>query len=437
MTVLKRWAIAAVAAATVMAAGASQPDKPGSGGEQELRDHLENLDSAKKRQLEEKRLQFKSLSLEKRNQLRKLHQDLQAEENREELERVMKAYFEWVLTLSVSERAHLNSITDPEERLRLVARYRASPGKPPWRRGDFSGGPPTGLSFAPRNTYREFGETLRIWAGPYVANRAEELAALLPPEKQASWKASLQKVRSETTDGDKDLWRALLPWYLAGPIQDLPITDTDVTDFEKLLPPDTRKWYAETPHDMKTEIRRGIRGMISYLFGGGDPTLIGLVSAEELAEFEKSLPPDPQGYLARLPKHVRSGHLRLTYFLSKLPSFMREDRENRFSPGRGGSPRGDQRHDGSPGPRRDPRNDFRDRGDGPPPAPGEARPDLPDMSPLPGDMQPPPDMRQPWPGDLKPPSGRVPTGRPGTQGQPGDAPDNPQSCVPVLREGIV
>ncbi len=433
MTVLKRWAIAAVAAATVMAAGASQSDNPGSGSEQELRDHLENLDSAKKRQLEEKRLQFNNLSPEKQKQLRKLHQDLQADENREELERVMKAYFEWVLTLSVSERAHLNSITDPEERLRLVTRYRASPGKPPWRRPDFSGGPPTGQSFAPRNTYREFGETLKVWAGPYVASRAEELAALLPAEKQANWKACLQKIRSETTDGDKDLWRALLPWYLAGPTQDLPITDTDVNDFEKLLPPDTRKWYAETPHDMKPEIRRGLRGMISYLFGGGDPELTGLVSAEELAEFEKSLPPDPQGYLARLPKHVRSGHLRLTYFLSKLPSFMREDR---FSPGRGGSPRGDQRHDGSPGPRRDPRNDFRDRGDGHPPAPGESRPDQPDMSPPPGEMQPPPDKRQPWPGDLKPSSGRGPTRHPGTQGQPGGATDKPQSWMSVLREGI-
>ena len=390
MTVLKRWTIATLAAATVVAAGAGESGNTRDGDERELRDRIERMEPAAKRQLLEKREQFRRLSAEKQDQLRQLHRDLQAEENREELERVMKAYFEWVRTLSASERSHLHSLTDPEERLQLVIKYRTSPGRRPWRRDGFGSYPPYGRGIS-RNTppgfVREVGETLKIWAGPYIATHADELAALLPPEEREKWKAHLQQVRSESTEGDKDLWRALVRWYLAGPAQDLPITDADVADFEKLLTPDTRKWYAETPLDLKIpSIQHGMRGMLHFLFASGSPDLKDLVTAEELNEFEKSLPPDRRDSLARLPAEMRSGQLRFSYFLSKLPEHLRGERDGRYSSGRGGPPHGDQRHDGPPEFRRGPRNDLRDRGDEPPP--GAMRPDRPGMQPPPGEMRP-------------------------------------------------
>ena len=170
-------------------------------------------------------------------------------------------------------------------------------------------------------------------------------------------------------------------------LADLPITDADVADFEKLLTPDTRKWYAETPLDLKIpSIQHGMRGMLHFLFASGSPDLKDLVTAEELNEFEKSLPPDRRDSLARLPAEMRSGQLRFSYFLSKLPEHLRGERDGRYSSGRGGPPHGDQRHDGPPEFRRGPRNDLRDRGDEPPPGP--MRPDRPGMQPPPGEMRP-------------------------------------------------
>ncbi|MHB8898637.1 MAG: hypothetical protein ACYC6Y_07815, partial [Thermoguttaceae bacterium] len=108
MTVLERWAMAALAAATVAAAGAGGSAGGSDGERQARRDYVAQMEPAAKKQLEEKWQQFIRLKPEKQDQLRQLHRDLQAQENREELERVMRAYFEWVRTLSASERSHLD-----------------------------------------------------------------------------------------------------------------------------------------------------------------------------------------------------------------------------------------------------------------------------------------------------------------------------------------
>ncbi len=382
---------------------------------QELYSRIENMPPEKKQQLEDKWKKFRGLSKEKQNQLRQLHRDLQAQENREELERVMKAYFDWALALSAPERSHLDSLTDPEERFQLVAKYRMSAHKPPWRTVGFPFHRGKDL-----DRILEFGEALKSWAGPYIKTHVDELAALLPADQQEKWKAC---VRRESVE--KNLWQTLVPWYLAGPTEDLPITDADAAVFEKSLSADTKKWYIEASHDMKIEIRRGMRRMLHYLYWTGDPALKHLIDDEDLDAFERTLPPERREGLARLPEESRRVQLRYGCFLAKLPVQMRDDRNEGFGPGRGGPPRGDQRREGSQDPRRGLRGEPRDRDEGsrpgelrqgrsPMPAPfGPVPPNRPGMPPHPGSVPPDGPGMGPPPDDRQSPSGQTQSDRPG------------------------
>ena len=149
-----------------------------------------------KAQLQEKREHFKRLSEEKREQLHKLHDDLESSDNREELERIMEAYVEWALVaLSASERAHLNRIPDAEERVQQVIKYK---GFAEWRRRHFSGlGGFAGRPFGGRQFWRESPTPLSpkylAAVDRYVLRHADELVSLLPAEKQEAWKAAWKR----------------------------------------------------------------------------------------------------------------------------------------------------------------------------------------------------------------------------------------------------
>ena len=84
MTTLERWAMATLAAATVVAAGAGGPGDPGERDEQEIRKHIENMEPGDQRLLYDKQKRFFGLSDQKQEELRTLHRNLRAEENRED-----------------------------------------------------------------------------------------------------------------------------------------------------------------------------------------------------------------------------------------------------------------------------------------------------------------------------------------------------------------
>ncbi|MHB8903404.1 MAG: hypothetical protein ACYC6Y_31965, partial [Thermoguttaceae bacterium] len=173
---------------------------------------------------------------------------------------------------------------------------------------------------------------------------------------------------------------------------------------EGLPPGDLKKRFSENSSDTKIRtMQQGIRGMLHFLFGSGQPELKDLVTTEDLKEFEKSLPPDRRESLARLPQEMRIGQLRFSYFLSKLPSHMRSERDGFYSSRRGGPSHGDSRRDGPPDSRRGPGGGFRERSQDPPPdgmqpdgpgtqrppenelrSPGDYRPGRYDMGPPPG-----------------------------------------------------
>ena len=370
---------------------------------EERREYIQEMTANQKAQLLEKREHFKRLSEDKREQLHKLHDDLEISDHREELERVMKDYVEWALVaLSASERAHLDRIPDAEERVQQVIKYKWFAD---WRRrhpngpGGFTGRPVGGRQFWKDSPMPLSPEYLAA-VDRYVLRHADELAWLLPAEKREGWKARLEKARVESEAGKQRLWTLLVSWYLAGPTGDLPIRDEDVADFEEFVPQDFRKFFDRLSAEDKIRgFRERFRSVLLEHFASGNPALKDLVTQEELESYRRSLDQRYRDMLERWPQEVQEKSLRFWYFLSKIPGRSSGDRGNHSPFGRSGGAgpsSGDNRRGGPPGPKRGPEDEFGNRrndsprGDGPWNGPdmrrprGSGRPDRPPSEFAPG-----------------------------------------------------
>ena len=316
MTALNRWAIATLATATVIAAGAGGAGAPDDQEYQERRALIEKLEPGAKKQLLEKRERFLKLPPEEQKKLRQLHLALQNEPNREELEQVMEAYFEWVLKLSPSERAQLNNESSPEERVKRIARYKASSNVRRRRHGP--GGNPW-PSFSGRNPERmlvfrlvfEHYDVLKSWAGQFVADHASQLASRLPSENQTKWEASTQKA-AVTEDGkERALWRALARWYLAAdPREQLPLLEDDIENLKnRLSPKQTRNPLADIPTDrLVPAINEILRGIVREQLSRRSAELKDLITDAELKEHARKNPHIGEGFPKELADHMVRRH---------------------------------------------------------------------------------------------------------------------------------
>ena len=354
MTKPRRWALVTVAAAIVVVAAMGGADDPKNGDYQERREYIQNLDETAKKELLEKQERFLKLPREERERLCRLHQDLQKQENRDELEQVMDAYFQWVRSLSYSERAQLNSETSPEERIKRIVRYKAAPS---WDRRRHGGPGSAWAGFGGRTHekmlifgfFRKHADVLITWAGTYVAENRVLLADLLPEKAREEWDRSVQQAAS--TEGDKKiaLWHALVRWYLlAGPKAELPLNKDDIEAFKNQVAsgrPDTP--FFEFPIERQIQ---GLKAVLrNFVFDRllRDPELRSLITEEELGEYAKTHPGMREG----IPnKEMAEHHVRFRFIDARLgmeryrpddrsrgPGFSDGGRRGRSpGPGRGG-----------------------------------------------------------------------------------------------------
>ena len=295
MTKFERWGVATIAASIVVVAAAGSSDS-GKGEYQERREYVENLDENAKKELLEKRDRFLKLSPEEQEKLRRLHRAIQDHEDREELERVMEAYFDWVLSLHASERAQLNNESSPEERIKRVVRYKSSPS---WGRRRHGGPGFPWSNIGGRSHERmilfgffsKYADILKDWAGEYVAENREKLGELLPSEVRDRWEESVQQAASEG-DRERALWRALVRWYLAaGPKVDLPLDQSAIEELKGQMPMGKpQSPISEVPVERQVQgLKDALRG---FVFGNllRDPDLRSVVTDKDLAEFNERHP---------------------------------------------------------------------------------------------------------------------------------------------------
>lgn len=344
---------ASSAAAMVVGSGAGGSGDIEDKDYQQRRVYIENLDEGTKEKLSEKDGRFRDLSRDEKEKLRDLHRALQAHPNREELEQVMEAYYEWVLDLPGGIRARLNNEASPEERIKQVIRYK---GIPHHRGGRFGG--PGGFpwpSMRGRSPERILASKLlerysefKSWAGQLVADRSSQLAELLPDHEKEKWKRSVRDALATEVDQETALWRSLARWYLAtGPEQELPLNENDILDLKSRLSADKAKDpFADVASDRQVQVMNSLlRGFVREQLSWELGDLKGVVTRDELEEYvernpeaKKDLHPD---------KDFRTYQIRRRYVESRLGA------SRSWSDGRPrgpGLPDGGSRRGGPPGP---------------------------------------------------------------------------------------
>lgn len=375
MTMLKRWVMMTLAAATVVMAGASGAGTTSDGDYQARRELIENMTPSQKKELIDKQERFLKLPKAEQEKLRQLHLALEKEENREDLEQVMDAYFEWVLKLSASERSELKSVSSPEERIKQVMRFKASsdwrkrrhrgPGSFPW--SSWGGRSPERME-----AFNERYDSLKNWAGQFVTSHSSQLADCLPEGERMSWEASLKQAQAEEGDKDTALWRVLARWYLAaGPKVELPLDETDLEDLKTRMSSEKENPFAGMPRDRHVQWTNDLlRGIIRWQLRWQHPDLNGLLTRGDVEAYARVNPQVREN----LPddKEMAGHFMRARYVDAKLGA------DRRWGEGRSrgaGFPEGRPSRDGPRGPGRGQRGDF-----GPPfgdPSKRADRPEIP------------------------------------------------------------
>lgn len=346
----RRLAVAWLAALAACAAAWGSADET----LEQRRARIEHLTPEARRQLLEDLQRFQSLSPEEQDKLRRLHKDFQARPDREELGRVMKAYYDWVSDLPDFDRAELARLS-PAERVAKVIElqrqqqqrgFRGRPG------GFFSHGGFGGKAGLP-NVSPEDLEAVRKWILRYAVERRGELAAALPPEAREKWEAKFEQALGESPDDEKSIWGMLIRWHLANPKHDLPLSDADLASLQAALSEPARRQLQSRPADQRRDIvQKWMRGAVAFHFFAHQREIPDLATPEQLANFfENELEPEKRDRVINRPNEESQWWLRFYYFQSKMPEFEWPygDRTGRpFSRGGPGGPR--QPGPGGPGP---------------------------------------------------------------------------------------
>lgn len=89
----------------------------------EREERIKAMNAVELEELRNKLRRFELLSPEDRQRVETIHDQLQSHDNREELQRVMEAYYKWLLTLDESERRSIQTAAS-QDRIELVKQIR-------------------------------------------------------------------------------------------------------------------------------------------------------------------------------------------------------------------------------------------------------------------------------------------------------------------------
>lgn len=95
---------------------------------------IEGMSSEAKAELLQKQKRFDDLATQEQERLRKLHAEVEARPDRDELVNVMKNYHDWLRTLTTNQRAILRAKPDEEQRVAYIKQIVAEQQRAAWRK---------------------------------------------------------------------------------------------------------------------------------------------------------------------------------------------------------------------------------------------------------------------------------------------------------------
>jgi hypothetical protein len=263
---------------------------------------------AEKNVLKEKQQRFAELPAEEQERLRRLHDDLQKDPEAPQLRGAMLAYYDWLLKLTLPQRANLAS-ADTSARIAKITSLRAEETRRTADRAD--------------RAEPEDLEPIAAWLEPHLYER------MLPERKAAA-----DVLDAADRRGAIMLW-ALLPRPPGSPPRQPNLDAATIADLREKLSPDGKAkldalateeaqrraligregWDGWLSQAMRDSVRRYFEGLIAD------------VSEEDLVAYFEQLSEKEKEDLQKLSTDSRDHRLRLMYVLTnrheRLPEYAR------------------------------------------------------------------------------------------------------------------
>jgi hypothetical protein len=307
------------------------------------RAQIAGLQTAEQQELLRKQERFNALPAEEQDRLRALQAALDADQNAERLQKVLKRYHEWLKTLTPSQRAELADLP-PQQRVEAIQRLQKQQQAARER-----------MHRAELLSREDVREIVR-WTESFVWARRDDLLASMSPE---------QRKKFEKMDESRQ--RRELLWGAYGRARREggggALASIDQADVDRLAaklsdPAKQELAKAETPMAQRRVIRTWIGTAMRRVESWQAARKLSPLVGEELVQFlQNEVPPSQRDRLMKLPREEMLEELRDMY----------------FERGRGDSFRGGLWLDGQPPDR--PGGNFRGKsGRGPGPVPSRREP---------------------------------------------------------------
>jgi hypothetical protein len=283
------------------------------------RQRIRNISLDEKEQLLRSEDRFGNLTVEEQRQVRRLHEDLQNDDDREQLRAIMHNYCEWLKPLSSLSWAELSEMAPPQR----VARVKEWLLEEQRREG------------ARRPGHKDM-EAIFKWMNDAAMQHKTALVASLPKAQREQFPKSGKSEQRQML-----FWQLWLQWQtpVAGKLPPM-ITDDDITQLRGRLTPQTRKRLEGKPVFEQCQL------VIGWLHQGpwhpdDDRRMHGRLPKdddERLAEFFEGLSPEDRDRLLAMPGEEMQWRLQQMYWMRMRP------------PERTGRPPGRNRRPGDPEP---------------------------------------------------------------------------------------
>jgi len=269
------------------------------GGEDSLaerRRRIKAMSYEQQEQLRHRREQFASLAAGEQQRLRRLHEALQADPQRAELEMVMHRYCRWLEEQPAYRRAELEEL-DIDQRVARIKQLREAE-----------------LAQQARRASREDLAGLSRWMHEHAARQETRLLQALPPDRRRQ----LEKLSPAVRRGMM-LWLMWQRWRVFRPGGPPPLDEQQLAELRVHLSTQTAERLAQmSPSEQWQTVAGWIREEVRRRFySRGHSNLVPAVDDEALARFfENELTDEQRDRLLNLPGEEMQRELQRMYLMS-------------------------------------------------------------------------------------------------------------------------
>jgi len=255
------------------------------------RSRVQQMTVSEKESLRIKRRRFQQLTARQKTELRQLHTEV---DQRPELRKTMKAYFEWLTTLSASEIAELKRL-EPPQRVKLIKQLRAE------QQSKLAG------QLAKKKLSPADGRTIVDWVREFILQHQDHILAELPATAR-------ERIMSESDP------RARLQMLLLAARSEhvvSPLTEDSIRNLLESLSSEARRQIESIQNieDQRRVLRNWLDSALKIQMRRGGENFLQRAHPQAIQRFyRQQLKPEERGEIDRMPPAAARATLHRRFF---------------------------------------------------------------------------------------------------------------------------